>query len=494
MQIITKHWQKNPILAIFIIIATMGFQAYAYQNLTNKKSQANYQYPFELSTSKSSIGTLSKEITFYQKRIQQHPEDGLDRAILAKTYLKMARTSGDNKWYTLAEKSAKESLAKLPFDNHNALLVLAKVAEARHDFAETIRLSNKSLQIKPDNQDALAMLATTNLAKGEVKTASIFANKLVDKIPTLNSFLLRALINLAQGKDKAAIEDFQSAIASEEPGEIATSAKVRALLGRFYLSRGKYDRAKQLFEEALRILPQYPFALVNLAVLETELGNYQGAEKYYAQVVSLSTEKGDKNQIHTFDRTALIGIAQVKKLQGDISAAEKYWNRAEKSFREHSHNSDNPKGIDRMDNTIVSTYRGHKHNFNHTHDHKHDHKHKQNFGHQRDLAKLLLLRGHSQDLPEALSLMKAEVKIRRDAETLDTLAQILYRLQHPRKAKNIYQEILNTGIKDAKIFYRAGIIEKQLGNSEQAKTYFQQALRVNLNIERSHSLGFLTLP
>ncbi|MEM7727623.1 MAG: tetratricopeptide repeat protein, partial [Cyanobacteria bacterium P01_A01_bin.45] len=278
-------------------------------------------------------------------------------------------------------------------------------------------------------------------------------------------------VNLAQGKDEAAIQDFQNAIASEEAGEIATSAKVRTLFGRFYLSRGKYNRARQLFEEALRILPQYHFALVNLAALEIQLGNYQGAENYYAQVVDLTTKKGDKNQIHTFDHIALMGIAQVKKLQGDISTAEKYWNRAEKSFREHSHNhSDKPKGV---------TQNGHKHN----HDHDNDHKHEQNFGHQRDLAKLLLLRGHSQDLPEALSLIKEEVKIRRDAETLDTLAQILHRLQHFQKAKKIYQEILDTGIKDGKIFYHAGIIEKQLGNSEQAKTYFQKALQVNPNIK-----------
>ena len=450
MQLTTKHWQKTPILATLTIIATIGFQAYAHQNPINQKSQSDYQYPFELSTSRNLIGSLSKEIAFYQQRIQQRPEDGLDRVALARVYLKMARTSGDSKWYTLAEELSQESLAKLPFENHGALLVLATVAEARHDFAETIRLSEKSLQTKPNNQDALAMLVTANLAKGKVKTARVFANRLVEKIPTLNSFTLRALVNIAQGKDKAAIEDFKSAIASEEPGEIATSAKVRTLLGRFYLSRGKYSLAEQLFTEALRILPQYPFALLNLAELEVERKNFQEAEKYYTQVLDV----GGNNKSNTFDHQALMGIARVKKIQDNISGAEEYWNKAEKSFQEHSHE----------------------------HHHEHSHNHKQDFGHRRDLAKLLLLRGNFQDLPKALSLMQSEVKIRRDAETLDTLAQILYRLQRPQEAKKLYQEILETGIKDAQIFNRAGIIETELGNPEQAKIYFQTALEVNPNI------------
>lgn len=458
MQLITKYWQKASIIVSFIIIATIGFQAYAHQNRINQKSQFNYHYPFELSTSKNPIGSLSKEIAFYQQRIQQRPEDGLDRVALARVYLKMARTSGDSKWYSLAENSAKESLAKLPFDNHGALLILAKVAEARHDFAETIRLSQKSLQTKPDNQDALAMLVTANLAKGEIKKASLFANKLVEGIPTLNSFSLRALVNIAQGKDKAAIEDFENAIASEESGEIATSAKVRTLFGRFYVSRGKYSLAKQLFSEALRILPRYPFALLNLADLEIHQGNYQIAEKYYIQILDL----GSKNKNNTFDHQALIGIAQVKELQGDISGAEEYWNKAEKSFQEHYHNHEN------------------------NHHHEHSHNHKQDFGHQRDLAKLLLFRGDSQDLPKALSLIQGEVKIRRDAETLDILAQILYRLQRLQEAQKIYQEILGTGIREAQIFHRAGIIEKELHNSQQAQIYFQIALEVNPNIQSSN--------
>jgi hypothetical protein len=44
------------------------------------------------------------------------------------------------------------------------------------------------------------------------------------------------------------------------------------------------------------------------------------------------------------------------------------------------------------------------------------------FGHRRDLASLLLEKGRSQDVAEALALMQEEVKIRRDAVTLDTLA------------------------------------------------------------------------
>ena len=444
----SKHWRKTGIAVTFIIIATIGFRAYGHQY------HYKYTYPFPLSTSKNPIGSLSKEIDFYKQRIAERPGEGLDRANLAKIYLKMARSSKDIKWYTLAENLAKESLVKLPFNNHGALIVLAKVAEAKHDFTTTIRLSEQSLQIKPDNLDALTMLVTAHLAQGKVKVADRYANQLVEQTPTSNSLTLRALVNIAQGEDEKAIQDFKGAIASEEAGEIATSAKIRNLFGRYYLSRGKYSQAKDLFIESLRILPQYQEALINLAKLEAENGNYQKAEEYYNQVVDF----GSKNKSHTLDHQALMGIAQVRKLQNDISGANDYWNKAEKSFQDHSHHS--------------HTHHSHKH-------HSHKHHHEKHFGHQRDLAKLLLLRGKPQDLSKALSLIQSEVKIRRDADTLDTLAQVMQRLNRSQEAQKIYQEILKTGINNAQIFYHAGIVEKQLGNSEQANIYFQKAGEVN---------------
>lgn len=389
-----------------------------------------YRYRFSRSSSDNVTQALEQEIAFYQERIRRSPEDGLDRASLASVYLKMARATGDANWYLLAEQSARQSLADLPFDNQGAVLVLARIATAKHDFTEAIRLAEEVLRSQP-GEDALSILVTANLATGKVDEANRLANALVEQIPTLGSLTQRALVRVAQGQDQAAIQDFQQAIAAEEPGEMGNSAWARTLLGQFYFKRGQLKLAGQLYQEALRILPRYPLALVNLAELDARLGHYRAAEHHYSQVFV------SPDYPTVFDHVALQGMAHVKNLRGDRSGAEAQWNNAETLLRQHLN--------------------------------------LKSFGHRRELARLLLARGRPKDLAEAVSLMQAEIRIRRDAETLDTLAWALSRLGRWHEAQQAMNEALRWGIRDAEMFDRAGKIEQALGNHSQAQALFQRA-------------------
>lgn len=408
---------------------------------------AAYRYPFSQLPSDNITAALGREIAFYQERIRRNPGDGLDRTSLAQAYLKMARATGDANWYLLAEQSAKRSLANLSFDNQGAILVLARIAEAKHDFTESIRLAKQVLQTKPGNEDAISLLVTSNLAIGKVDEANRLTNALINRMPSVGSLTLRALVEVAQGQDEAAIRDFQQALASEEPGETGSSAWTRTMLGRFYFKRGNHKLAKELYQEALRIVPRYPLGLVNLAELETRLGEYRAAERHYSQVFV------SPNYQNVFDHVALQGMARVKHLQGDESGAMELWGKAEALIRQHQN--------------LTS------------------------FGHKRELARLLLERGRSEDLPEALSLMQAEVGIRQDADTLDTLAWALCRSGRWREAQQVLQKALSRGTRDAGIFARAGTIEQALGNKSQAIAYFQKAQEIDPTFDEQtqRSLG-----
>ncbi len=422
-----QHW-RVPLL-VALPMAGIGLGILFWNQRTGIDTP--YRYPFSSSSSGQVTQALEREIAFYQKRIHRSPEDGLDRAALAGAYLKLARATGDANRYLLAEQSAQRSLASLPFDNEGALLVLARIASARHDFSEAIRLAEQVLQSQPGSEEALSILITANLATGKLDQANRFANSLVNQIPTLGTLTQRALVEVAQGRDQAAIQDFQQALAVEEPEEMGSSAATRTQLGRFYFQRGNHTLARELYQEALRILPRYPLALINLAELEARQERYDAAKRHYAQVFV------SPDYPTVYDHVALQGIAQVKDLQGDPSGAEELWNNAEALLRQHLNLS--------------------------------------SFGHRRELARLLLARGRSEDLAEALSLMQAEVDVRRDAETLDTLAWGLSRLERWREARQILQEAIGQGTRHAGIFYRAGVIEQALGNRSQARAYFQLA-------------------
>lgn len=408
-----------------------------------------YRYRFERAPRGAVRQAVQNEIAFYQERLGRDPQSGLDLAALAGAYLKMARATGDLSWFLLAEQTAQRSVANLPFHNGGALLVLARVAEARHDFDDAIRLARQAGG--GDGGDTLGIVVTSTLAVGKVDEASRAAELLVRRQPGLGSYTLQALVEIAQGRDNAAVADLQKAIAMEEPGEVGSSAWARSLLGRLHYQRGRLEEARRLYAEAIRILPQYPLALLNLAELEMRLREHRKAEDHLTQVVNIT-----RASPNIYDHAVLRGLARVKELQGDPQSAVRFWNMAEARLRQD-----------------VTTSQ---------------------FGHRRELARLLLERARAEDLDEALDLMRREVRVRRDAETLYVLAWVLSENSRWLEAREAMREALRWGVRDARLFYRAALIEQALGRRAQAQAHFAAAMQTDPTFDeharRIHGLGF----
>ncbi len=410
-------------------------------------SQSPYRYSYTPTTTTRSLDVLNQELRFYQTRLRQHPDSSLDRTALAQTYLKMAKAKGDAHWYLQAEQMAQISRSQLPFNNPGAMLVLARVAEAKHDFTATLKLANQVLTEDPQNESALGVLVTSYLAQGKLATADRVANQLLAQTPTLGVYTLRALVDVAQGKEQQAKQHFQQAIAAEELGEQGSSAYVRVVYGRFLMERGQLQPARQLLTEAHRLSPQDPAALVALAKLETREGRYQTAEQLYSQIFK------SKGVANLFDHAALAGVAELHNLQGNQALALEWWTRAETFLRQHQE--------------------------------------LRTFGHQRELAQVLLTQGKVKDRAEALFLMQSELKIRRDAQTLNTMAWALSANGRWQDAQTIIQEALATGIQDASLYYRAAQIAQQLGQGDLTQQYRQiaQKLDPTLTPALQHQLG-----
>lgn len=393
---------------------------------------APYQYPFpNVGGRTDPTARITQEIGFYQEKLRQSPPSALDQAALAAAYLRMARTTGQNNWYLLAEEAAQQSLTQLPQGNVEAIAVLARIAEAQHDFEGALKLVEQI----PGEREAIAIQTTAHLALGNLEAADQAATALVDLTLSTNAFTLQALVKTAQGKDEEALQSFQHALEVEEPGELSVSARARTLLGRYYYKRGQLGLAEELYQEALRIVPNYPLALLNLAQLDIRQGYYRSAERRYDQLAAWA----DGNPT-VYDSLILRGRARVKALQSDRPGAEALWAQAETQLRQ----------------SLVGSDSG-------------------SFGHRRDLARLLLERGRSQDIPEAVALMRAEVQLRRDADTLATYAWALSQAGQWQHAKQAIDEAIAQGVRDPDVLYRASAIAQGLGDSTQAQTYLRQA-------------------
>ena len=406
--------------------------------LSAPQANSAWKYRFGRPPVGSITKNIQQEIAFHQRIIQQQPTAGLARAALAQNYLKMARATGDSSWYLLAQQTAEQSLVHLPFENYGAILVLAKVAVSKHEFTQALAL----LKQLPPQAESLPLLTTTHLALGNVTTAQKTADTSVRQLPTLGNLALRALVGVARGDDTAAMRDFQAAIAAEEPEEAGSSAWVRTLLGRLYYKRGQLQQAEELYQSALEILPKYPPALLNMAELSvrrwqadpTQTQHQRHAVELYDRFLLTNQQSPT-----VYDHAALRGLARVQRLQGDITTADRTWEQAASKLR--------------------SDLTG--------------------FGHRRELAQLLMERGQGADKSAALTLMQAEIKIRQDPETWDTLAAAHLQMGQLEQAQAAIETALKSGIRDPGLFDRAAVIAQARGQSAQAQMYRERVKSID---------------
>lgn len=403
---------------------------------TARQSKALFPYPYRTTLADEALRKLEGDIAFYQERTNLSPNDGLELASLAGAYLTKARVSGWANWYLLSEQAAKRSLANLSVFNNGAILVLAEIAEARHDFKEAIRLAKEVLEYQPGNEAASSILVTANLAQGNLSEAQVVIDELVERIPTASILSLRALVEVAKGQEEAALKDFEAAIGLEQPSDAYGSAWLRTQLGKLHARHGRVEEAELLYSEALRIAPDYALTQLSLADLKVKTGDYKKATELYQNVLDRA-----KDSSTVFDHVALQGLWRAKTLQGDDAGATEVWNKAEVILREDAYSNA--------------------------------------FGHPRELARLLLERGEEKDLPEAFSLLQMELNNRRDPVTLELTAWTLTRMNQYEDARIMIQEALSLGFQDAGLYYRAGVIEEKLGNADQAKIYFNGALTID---------------
>lgn len=411
--------QKRLVIGLIFLGAMGAYVFFLTRQHAPPLPIAPYQWALQ-----SSIDT-EQEIAFYRKRVQHNPDGFLDLAALADAYLRRARTSGEAAWYLLAEQAAQRSLASFK-ENPEALLILARVELARHQFQKANTLTQQAETIKPTSLAVLSNYLTLYLATGALKQAVPIAEQLVMRAPSLETYTQRGLVRSAQGDDAGAIRDFSHAIELEQVGQTDASAQARTWLGRIYAKRDQPAWAEALFLEALRIQPKQAVARGLLADLKMRQGRYEDAANDYQLAF-------DHSQLPIY----LMGQARAKAKQNQTAAVTALQQQIETMLHRD----------------LAS----------------------QSFGHRRDLARFLLERNHIGDAAKALTLMQAESKIRQDAETLNLLAWSLFQAKQWLEAERAIQQALDLGSHDAELLYRISQIKSALGKPVEARKYQQEA-------------------
>jgi len=380
-----------------------------------------YRYP--LLPASDARAEAAEAIPALEARVRAMPSP-FDDAALAELYFRRAQDDGDQADYQLAEARARRSLDALASPNP-AVLTLAKLADARHDFRAAIELARRHTG---RSAGARIIIATAHLALGELAEADAAAGAALAIKPDTGGYLMRALVRQAQGRDAEAEADFAHAARAEEPGDLQGAARLRALWGRFLIRRGEAAGAARVLDEALRIAPGFALATAMTGELALRTGRPADAARRFEQAFIASRQVRyliDQARAAELAGGALAGLAgalrdQVEHVvRGELGAG--------------------------------------------------------GLGHRLDLAEVLTDRGRPADLAEAVALAREEVARRGSYDARFQLARALARSGGRDEAERQVQAALASGAREAPLYELAARLASRRGDPATAALYTRLA-------------------
>ncbi|CAN5900852.1 hypothetical protein BH11MYX2_BH11MYX2_39180 [soil metagenome] len=416
--VVSRRGANSPAAATAIVEPIMK------RALTPTAEAVRYRFDVRPSVGSAPVDSLAGLEALEHRVATSAQPTALDLGELADFYLRRAMLNADPRDYDKAEDAAKRSLVVLPEPN-GAVMTIAKVATARHDFKKAIEIATDYAQ-HGSGVGAFQILATSYLATGELGKAADAAELMTGAKPSTGAFFTRALVEQAQGRDTEAEYDFEHAVVVEEGGDLPESARLRTLWGRFLLRRGDAAGAKLCLDEAVRIVPDYPLAVANQGELALRTGHPAEAKALF-----------EKAFVSTRLVRYLIDEARAQEAGGDRDGADRTRTQVEKLVR-------------------AELAAG-------------------GFGHALELVEVLVDRGQAADLVEAISIGREEVERRGSADVKFQLARAFARSGKRFEGLPLIHAVLASGARDARFYELASRLEAMDGNQPRAAMYAKEA-------------------
>ncbi len=359
-----------------------------------------------------------------QKIIEKTPDAAQGYNLLAIAYIKKARETGDFSLNSKAETAIKKALEIEPA-NPVGNKLHASLLLTFHRFTEALEAGKKLQKDYPTDSFIYGVLTDANLELGNYKEAVEAAQKMVDLKPNSVSYARVAHLRSFYGDTEGAIEMYKLAARTTDPQDKEAQSWCLVQLGDEYWKYGKFAEAEKVYDEALSNFPNYYMALAAKGKVRAAQNDFDGA-------IQILTDAN--NRIPNVETAILLGDIYTK--QGNAEKAKEQYDLVE----------------------VIE----------------------QKIGVGNDQKRLALLwADHDNKLDEALAITKRESNERKDIFTADALAWTLYKKGQFAEAKTAITAAMNLKSNDARILYHAGMIEKSLGNSKEAKKLLEQALKLN---------------
>jgi len=177
-------------------------------------------------------------------------------------------------------------------------IIEAKVGQ--NQWPQAIKMAGDQLRVAPDRDDYRLALAKIYFRAGKYAESAAEYQKLIDKNPTSSDFYIRMGESKVTGGDsKGAVEAFKKA-KEIDPADPVPSLR----LAIFYDNEGRRDEARKYYEDALKIRPDDPTALNNLAYMKAD----DGVDLDQALAFAQRAQNKLPNDLNVRDTVALIYV------------------------------------------------------------------------------------------------------------------------------------------------------------------------------------------
>jgi tetratricopeptide (TPR) repeat protein len=357
--------------------------------------------------------------------VERAPSAAKGYNLLAAAYMQKAREAEDFGINAKAMEALDQSLQIEP-DNYDALKLRAKLLLTLHRFEEGLAAARRAQSINPQDHDNYGALTDALVELGEYPAAVEAAQRMVDLRPDTSSYARVSYLRWLHGDAAGAVEAMRLAAQSASPQDPEKVAWCYVQLGEALLNTGRAAEAEREFDRALFVFPGYGMALGAKAHARAAAGDFEGAADIYRR--EHEAEPSADTALALGDLYAKLGRAdEARRLYAAFESLEP-----------------------------------------------------ENAAAENDMHHLVAYwTDHDKNLDEALALARQERERRRDIYTCDTLAWALYKKGLYAEAKAASDEALRLGTRDPRLLYHAGMIAHALGDRGGGAKHLRQALAIN---------------
>jgi tetratricopeptide (TPR) repeat protein len=227
-------------------------------------------------------GSLEGTIAALQARLRIVPDDWKSFASLGLAYVQEARVTADPSYYPKAEGVLQRSLDQHLQDNVQAMVGMAALAAARHDFTTALDWGERALAIDPYNGSVYGVVGDAQVELGRYDDAFATFQKMVDTRPDLASYARVSYARELQGDVAGALRAMRGA--ETFAGTPADRAWAANQLGELYFNSGRLDRAAEQYRRATELAPEFVPPQAGLAKVAWARGDVRDAIARYTEV------------------------------------------------------------------------------------------------------------------------------------------------------------------------------------------------------------------